>query len=94
MIAMRYGAVPIVRETGGLKDTVRPYEAWRDAGTGFTFANYSANDMLYVAREAVMLYRENPEAFRRLQRRAMEQDFGWSGSAQVYLALYGSVCRS
>ena len=41
-----------------------------------------------------MLYRENPEAFRRLQRRAMEQDFGWSGSAQVYLALYGSVCRS
>ena len=94
MIAMRYGAVPIVRETGGLTDTVRPYEAWRDAGTGFTFANYSANDMLYVAREAVMLYRENPEAFRRLQRRAMEQDFGWSGSAQVYLALYGSVCRS
>ena len=94
MIAMRYGAVPIVRETGGLKDTVRPYEAWRDAGTGFTFANYSANDMLYVAREAVMLYRENPEAFRRLQRRAMEQDFGWSGSAQAYLALYGSVCRS
>ena len=92
MIAMRYGAVPIVRETGGLKDTVRPYEAWRDAGTGFTFANYSANDMLYVAREAVSLCRDNPEAFRRLQRRAMEQDFGWSGSAQAYLAMYESVC--
>ena len=92
MIAMRYGAVPIVRETGGLKDTVRPYEAWRDAGTGFTFANYSANDMLYVAREAVDLCLDNPEAFRRLQRRAMEQDFGWSGSAQAYLAMYESVC--
>ena len=92
MIAMRYGAVPIVRETGGLKDTVRPYEAWRDAGTGFTFANYSANDMLYVTREAVSLCRDNPEAFRRLQRRAMEQDFGWSGSAQAYLAMYESVC--
>ena len=92
MIAMRYGAVPIVRETGGLKDTVRPYEAWRDAGTGFTFANYSANDMLYVTREAVNLCRDNPEAFRRLQRRAMEQDFGWSGSAQAYLAMYESVC--
>ncbi len=92
MIAMRYGAVPIVRETGGLKDTVRPYEAWRDAGTGFTFANYSANDMLYVTREAVSLCRDNPEAFRRLRRRAMEQDFGWSGSAQAYLAMYESVC--
>ena len=92
MIAMRYGAVPIVRETGGLKDTVRPYEAWRDAGTGFTFANYSANDMLYVTREAVNLCRDNPESFRRLQRRAMEQDFGWSGSAQAYLAMYESVC--
>ena len=48
MIAMRYGTVPIVRETGGLKDTVQPYEAWRDAGTGFTFANYSSADMLHV----------------------------------------------
>ena len=55
MIAMRYGTVPIVRETGGLKDTVQPYEAWRDAGNGFTFANYASGDMLYVIREAVYL---------------------------------------
>ena len=48
--------------------------------------------MLYVTREAVNLCRDNPEAFRRLQRRAMEQDFGWSGSAQAYLAMYESVC--
>ena len=47
--------MPIVRETGGLKDTVQPYEAWRDAGTGFTFANYSSADMLHVIREAVSL---------------------------------------
>ncbi len=53
MIAMRYGTIPIVRETGGLKDTVQPYEAWRDSGNGFTFANYSSGDMLYVIREAV-----------------------------------------
>ena len=57
MIAMRYGTVPIVRETGGLKDTVQPYEAWRDAGNGFTFANYASGDMLYVIREAVYLYK-------------------------------------
>ena len=71
MIAMRYGAVPIVRETGGLKDTVQPYEAWRDAGNGFTFANYSSGDMLHVIREAVYLYKDYPDAFARLRRRGM-----------------------
>ena len=65
---MRYGTVPIVRETGGLKDTVQPYEAWRDAGTGFTFANYSSADMLHVIREAVYLYKDYPDAFARLSR--------------------------
>lgn len=68
MIAMRYGTVPIVRETGGLKDTVQPYEAWRDACTGFTFANYSSADMLHVIREAVYLYKDYPDAFARLRR--------------------------
>ncbi len=91
MIAMRYGAVPIVRETGGLRDSVRPYEAWRDAGTGFTFAAYSSGDMLYVLREAAELYRTQPEAFSRLQLRAMEADFGWSRSARAYLEIYARV---
>ena len=91
MIAMRYGTVPIVRETGGLKDTVQPYEAWRDAGNGFTFANYSSGDMLHVIREAVYLYKDYPDAFARLRRRAMECDFSWGRSAKEYLRIYASV---
>ena len=91
MISMRYGTVPIVRETGGLKDTVQPYEAWRDAGTGFTFANYSSADMLHVIREAVYLYKDYPDAFARLRDRAMAQDFSWNRSAGDYLRIYGAV---
>ncbi|MBQ9330350.1 MAG: glycogen synthase GlgA [Oscillibacter sp.] len=91
MIAMRYGTVPIVRETGGLKDTVRPYEAWRDAGNGFTFANYSSGDMLYVIREAVYLYTDYPEVFGRLRQRAMSADFSWGRSAAEYLRIYGGL---
>ena len=91
MIAMRYGTVPIVRETGGLKDTVHPYEAWRDAGNGFTFANYASSDMLHVIREAVYLYKDYPDAFARLRRRAMECDFSWARSARDYLRIYASI---
>ena len=91
MIAMRYGTVPIVRETGGLKDTVSPYESWRDAGNGFTFANYAGSDMLYVIREAVYLYKDYPDAFARLRDRAMAQDFSWNRSAGDYLRIYGAV---
>ena len=91
MIAMRYGTVPIVRETGGLKDTVQPYEAWRDAGNGFTFANYASNDMLHVIREAVYLYKDYPDAFSRLRKRAMACDFSWARSAGEYLRIYANV---
>lgn len=88
MIAMRYGAVPIVRETGGLKDTVQPYEAWRDSGNGFTFANYDSGDMLSVISQAVELYHGDQEAFRRLQKRGMTGDFSWHKSAQEYCRIY------
>ena len=91
MIAMRYGTVPIVRETGGLKDTVHAYEAWRDSGNGFSFTNYASADMLYVIREAVELYKENPEAFDRLRRRAMAGDFSWAKSAKEYLRIYANI---
>jgi len=91
MIAMRYGTVPIVRETGGLRDSVQPYEAMRDIGTGFTFANYSSADMLYVIRGAVDLYHNNPEAFARLRSRAMSGDFSWTRSAKEYLRIYASI---
>ena len=91
MIAMRYGTVPIVRETGGLRDSVQPYEAWRDAGTGFTFANYASADMLYVIRSAVDLYHNEPAAFARLRARAMSGDFSWTRSAKEYLRIYSSI---
>jgi starch synthase len=91
MIAMRYGTVPIVRETGGLKDTVHPYEAWRDSGNGFTFAGYNSGDMLYVIRQAVELYRSQNDAFGRIRRRGMEEDFSWKRSAMRYLRIYGDI---
>ena len=91
MIAMRYGTVPIVRETGGLKDTVQPYEAWRDAGNGSTFANYASSDMLHVIREAVYLYKDYPDAFSRLRKRAMKCDFSWARSAKDYLRIYANI---
>ena len=91
MIAMRYGTVPIGRETGGLKDTVHAYEAWQDSGNGFTFASYNSGDMLYVIRQAVELYHTNPEAFARLRKRAMEEDFSWNRSAGQYLRIYKNI---
>ena len=93
MIAMRYGTVPIVRETGGLKDTVHAYEACNGTGNGFSFANYNAGDMLYVVREAIDLYHEDPAAFRTLRKRGMTADFGWERSAQVYHTIYSSLCK-
>ncbi|WP_297870253.1 glycogen synthase GlgA [uncultured Oscillibacter sp.] len=91
MIAMRYGTVPIVRETGGLRDTVQPCESWRDAGNGFSFANYSSGDMLHVIREAVYLYKDYPDVFGRLRQRAMSGDFSWARSAREYLRIYSTI---
>ena len=91
MIAMRYGTVPVVRETGGLADTVRPYEAWCGAGNGFTFSAYDAGDMLYVIREATELYRKEREKFLALQRRGMTADFSWQRSAKAYIRIYHRI---
>ena len=93
MIAMRYGAVPIVRETGGLKDTVHAYEAWNGQGNGFTFANYNAGDMCHVICEAIDLYHDNKGAYAMLQQRGMTADFSWTRSAQEYRHIYESICR-
>ena len=93
MIAMRYGAVPIVRETGGLKDTVHAYEAWNGQGNGFTFANYNAGDMCHVICEAIDLYHDNKGAYAMLQQRGMTADFSWTRSAQEYRNIYESICR-
>ncbi|MDD5832969.1 MAG: glycogen synthase GlgA [Clostridiales bacterium] len=91
MIAMRYGAIPVVRETGGLKDTVKPYEAMRDIGTGFVFNSYTPGDMFFMINQAVELYRHNPEAFLHMQKRDMAQDFSWDSSAAKYKEVYESI---
>ncbi len=90
MIAMRYGTLPIVRETGGLKDSVQPYNKYTDEGTGFSFANYNAHEMLYTIERAVELYKDRP-AWERMMKRAMKVDFSWAASAKEYAALYHKV---
>ena len=92
MIAMRYGNLPIVRETGGLKDSVTPYNKYTGEGTGFSFANYNAHELLYTLKEAIRIYAEEPEAWHKLIENAMTADFSWGNSAQKYMDLYRSIC--
>ncbi len=87
MIASRYGAVPIVRETGGLYDTIKPYNEYTNEGNGFTFTNYNAHDMLYTLRYATSIYRDK-KRWISLMRRAMKCDFSWRASAAGYMSLY------
>ena len=87
MIASRYGTVPIVRETGGLADTIHPYVSFTGEGNGFTFANYNAGDMLHVIREALAVYRER-DRWNSLVKTVMSVDFSWNASAHEYLNLY------
>lgn len=91
MISSRYGSVPIVRETGGLYDSIKPYIAETGEGNGFTFASYNAHDMMFVVREAVALYRSNPEKFAELREKVMKVDFSWNASAKEYIKLYGGL---
>ncbi len=89
MISMRYGTLPIVRETGGLRDSVTAYTL--ENGTGFTFANINTHDMLYVIEEAVKLYHDDKEKWFMLQKNGMTQDFSWKNSAQQYLEIYDRI---
>lgn len=88
MIAMRYGTLPIVRETGGLKDTVIPYNQYTGEGTGFTFRNFNAHELLYAIERAVGLYYDYKEPFALMVQNAFAQDFSWKISARKYKALY------
>ena len=88
MIAMRYGTVPIVRETGGLKDSVQPYNKFEHTGTGFSFANIDRQDMLHVIGEAVDLWKTDQKAWQGLQKRGMTADFSWTKSAGDYESIY------
>ena len=92
MIASRYGAVPVVRETGGLYDTIKPYNRYTGEGNGFTFANYNAHEMMHVLEEALALY-HTPPAWDALVRRVMQMDFSWNASAETYISLYRSMCE-
>lgn len=88
MIAMRYGTIPIVRETGGLRDTVLSYNEYTGDGNGFTFMNYNAHDMLNVIRWALRFYREKPEIIQKLRTVGMKGDYSWDVSAAKYEELY------
>lgn len=88
LIAMRYGTVPIVRETGGLKDTVEAYNEIWQTGTGFSFRNYNADEMLMIVRYAERIYQEQPKAWRAMMKRCMKADHSWQNSAGRYEEMY------
>jgi len=87
LISLRYGTIPIVRETGGLKDTVIPYNEYDDTGHGFSFTNYNSQDMLFTIRHAVRIF-NNRSTWEKLIQRAVTLDFSWDTSAQKYLECY------
>lgn len=88
IIAMRYGTLPIVRETGGLKDTVVPYNEFTGEGTGFSFSNFNGDEMGDAVFRAARLFWDNRDAWNQLVTQAMSQDFSWTRSADKYLDLY------
>ena len=91
MIAMRYGSVPIVRETGGLRDTVLSYNEFNGEGNGFTFFNYNAHDMLHTIERATDYYLNHKEVWKKLQERGMKGDYSWGHSAREYIRLYETM---
>jgi len=91
LMALRYGTLPIVRETGGLKDTVEPYNEYEGSGTGFSFANYNAHEMLATVRYAERIYYNQKRSWNKIVDRAMAADFSWTVSAGKYEALYDSL---
>lgn len=92
MMAMRYGTVPIVHETGGLKDSVRAYKEFDGVGDGFAFSDYQAKDLYLAIQEAVKLYFADEATFDKLRRRCMTKDFSWEKSAQQYDRMYDEIC--
>ena len=91
LISMRYGTLPLVRETGGLKDTVTPYNEFEKSGTGFSFANYNSDEMINVMNNAVHVYYDRPEDWKVLVRNAMNCDVSWERSANTYCQLYAQL---
>ncbi|NLG03332.1 MAG: glycogen synthase GlgA [Clostridia bacterium] len=88
LMSLRYGTIPIVRETGGLKDTVMPYNEYESKGTGFSFSNYNAHEMLRAVRYALHIYTNKKREWNKMIDRAMAADFSWNASAMKYQELY------
>ncbi|MDD4090472.1 MAG: glycogen/starch synthase [Acholeplasmataceae bacterium] len=93
MISMRYGTLPIVRETGGLKDTVIPYNKYTNEGTGFSFKNYNAHEMMATIISAVNLFNNNQPVFKSLQKQALNQDYSLKKMGRDYLNLYQKIIK-
>lgn len=91
LISLRYGTVPIVRETGGLKDTVEPYNEYEKTGTGFSFCNYNAHEMLGAIRYAQRIYYDRKRDWNMIAQRGMQKDFSWKESAKQYEQLYEDI---
>lgn len=93
MIAMRYGTLPLVRETGGLKDTVIPYNQYDQSGTGFSFTNFNAHELKEVMFLAVNTYNNHKDVWKKLVHQAMEKDYSWQSSALVYMDLFNRLLK-
>ena len=91
LMALRYGALPIVRETGGLKDTVEPYNEYEQMGTGFSFANYNEYELLNTIQYARTIFTEQRQDWENMQFRAMNMDYSWDASAKKYEEIYESI---
>ena len=94
MMAMRYGTVPIVHETGGLKDTIRPYSDFDGIGDGFSFTSYDSKALMLAIDEAIKVYFARYDVFKTIRDRCMRKDFSWDRSAQTYLKMYADICGS
>ena len=88
LMSLRYGSVPLVRETGGLKDTVQPYNEFDQTGTGFSFGAFNANDFLNTVNYAKSVFFDHREEWNDMVKRGMEQDFSWNSSAKQYEGMY------
>ena len=87
LIALRYGSIPIVRETGGLKDTVTAYNEYTGEGNGFSFTNYNSDDLYNVIQYALWIYKDKKQ-WNNLIKQAMNSDNSWNKSAEIYLNMY------